>query len=181
MITELHYSNTNTYYITGRNGALLFDTGWAGTFPKFLKALGENNLKLADIKYLLISHYHPDHMGIAREIADKGTTLAVMDVQKDHIHDADEILLRDSHCGFEPIDDGKVRIVPVGESTGDGDSVYELVRRITKLIDKGYSVDEIRDITGADPVFIQDAARMYLTHPGVSVQGILDRIEIKGK
>ena len=35
--------------------------------------------------------------------------------------------------------------------------------------------------TGADPVFVQDVARMYLTHQNVGVQGILDRIEIKGK
>ena len=34
---------------------------------------------------------------------------------------------------------------------------------------------------GAAPVFIEDVARMYLTHQNVGVQGILDRIEIKGK
>ena len=50
-----------------------------------------------------------------------------------------------------------------------------------KLIDKGYTLDKIRKKTGADAVFIEDVTRMYLTHPGVSVQGILDRIEIKGR
>lgn len=50
-----------------------------------------------------------------------------------------------------------------------------------KCIDKGYSVDIIQKKTGADPEFIQDVARMYLTHQNVSVQGILDRIEIKNK
>ena len=50
-----------------------------------------------------------------------------------------------------------------------------------KLIDKGYTLDKIRKKTGADKVFIEDVTRMYLTHPGVSVQGILDRIEIKGR
>ena len=267
MITELHYSNTNTYCIQGKNGALLFDTGWAGTLPKFLKALGENNKKLSDIRFLMISHFHPDHMGIAQEIADMGVTIAVMDVQKDYIHSADEILMRDKNVDFKPIDDSAVRMINISDSkiflkeigiggeiihtpghsddsvslwldkekalfVGDlnplyelemhrgtqiADSwdkllakkprtvyyghaktaelrhslfrkpetsesaVYELVKKIMKLIDKGYSVEEIHDITGADMTFIQDAARMYVTHPNVDVQGILDRIEIKWK
>jgi glyoxylase-like metal-dependent hydrolase (beta-lactamase superfamily II) len=57
MITELHYSATNTYVIAGKNGSLLWDTGWAGTFPLLCKALGEQKLRLQDIRYLLISHF----------------------------------------------------------------------------------------------------------------------------
>ena len=59
--------------------------------------------------------------------------------------------------------------------------IYALVKKITKLIDKGRSEDEIQQKTGADTIFIRDVARMYLTHKNISVQGILDRIEIKGK
>ena len=40
---------------------LMFDTGWAGSFGKMCKALGEQNLKLSEIKYLLVSHFHPGH------------------------------------------------------------------------------------------------------------------------
>ena len=50
-----------------------------------------------------------------------------------------------------------------------------------KYIDKGYSIDKIHKKTKADITFINDVARMYLTHQNVSVQGILDRIEIKGR
>ena len=32
MVTQLKYSNTNTYLISGKKGCVLFDTGWAGTF-----------------------------------------------------------------------------------------------------------------------------------------------------
>ena len=41
MIHELQYSNTNTYLIRGEKGSLLFDTGWAGTFPALCRAMGE--------------------------------------------------------------------------------------------------------------------------------------------
>ena len=64
-ITELKYSNTNTYLIEGDKGTILFDTGWAGTFVAFCRELGEKHKVLQDIDYLLISHFHPDHMGIA--------------------------------------------------------------------------------------------------------------------
>ena len=49
------------------------------------------------------------------------------------------------------------------------------------LIDKGCDVKKIQKKTGADISFIQDVMRMYLTHQNVGVQGILDRIEIKGR
>ena len=82
MITELKYSTTNTYLIQGEKGTLLFDTGWAGTFPALCRLLGEKKLKLQEIDMLMISHFHPDHMGISQEIANIGATIAVADVQR---------------------------------------------------------------------------------------------------
>lgn len=266
MITEIKYSNTNTYLIHGRHGDLLFDTGWAGTFGALCKALGEQRLKLQDIKYLLISHFHPDHIGIAQQLADTGVVIVVMDVQTDFIHSSDHIFGKEKHSDFIPIDDKKVRLVPIRKSrrflkelgisgevihtpghsddsislwldkekvllVGDLNPLYELemhkgtqiaeswerllrldpdkvyyshaaaaevngavkaadmsdadiyalTKKIMKLIDKGCTAEQIAEKTGADKVFIGDVARMYVTHQNVSVQGILDRIEIKGK
>ena len=59
--------------------------------------------------------------------------------------------------------------------------LYKLVSMIMKNIDRGVSLDKIQKKTGADSIFIEDVARMYLTHRNVGVQGILDRIEIKGR
>ena len=53
-IHELKYSNTNTYLIEGDKGKLLFDTGWAGTFPAFCKAMGELHIPVQDIDHILI-------------------------------------------------------------------------------------------------------------------------------
>ena len=268
MIKELKYSNTNTYLIQGRTGSLLFDTGWAGTFPMLCRALGENKLKLQDIDYLLISHFHPDHMGIAQDIADSGVKIAAADVQRDYIHSSDGIFAREKNTAFIPIKDDAVRIVNISDSraflavlgidgelihtpgnsddsislwlsdekalfVGDlnplyefdmhkgtqigdswyrllglcprtvyyghapkaefdgkkapgakkqsNDDIYALVKKIIKLLGKGCTVEMIQQKTHTDIVFIRDVARMYVTHPNVSVQGILDRIEIKGK
>lgn len=267
MITEIKYSSTNTYLIHGKHGDLLFDTGWAGTFTALCKALGETGMKLQNIRYLLISHFHPDHMGIAQQIADAGAVIAVMDVQRDFIHSADHIFAKEPNSDFIPINDEKIRIItaqksrkflkelgisgemihtpghsddsislwldkekallvgdlnplyelemhggtPIAESWEkllklkpktvyyghaaaaqvngtalkvsemSGSDIYALTKKIMKLVDRGCSAETIQEKTGADKVFIQDVARMYLTHQNVSVQGILDRIEIKGK
>ena len=85
MITELKYANTNTYLIKGKQGYILFDTDWAGTFPLFCKALGEADVKAQEIQYLFLSHFHPDHMGIAQEIANLGITIVVMNVQQEFV------------------------------------------------------------------------------------------------
>lgn len=58
---------------------------------------------------------------------------------------------------------------------------YALVMTIMGYIDKGISLERIQKKTGADSTFIEDVTRMYLTHKDVGVQGILDRIEIKGR
>lgn len=272
MITELKYSNTNTYIIGGNRGKILFDTGWAGTFSMFCKALGDVRISAQDIDYIFISHFHPDHMGIAQEIASLGPVIVVIDVQQPFIHSAENIFEKNKGLCFSPIDEEKVKIISAEESrsflqkmgidgeiiytpghsddsvslwldegvlfvgdlnplyelemhkgtqiedswkkllalkpvkvyyghartailnqTCDGkvskgkmpneenSEVYALVRRIMKYIDKGYTLNKIHQKTGADEEFIEDVTRMYLTHQNVGVQGILDRIEIKGK
>ncbi|MGN0246449.1 MAG: MBL fold metallo-hydrolase [Lachnospiraceae bacterium] len=302
MITELKYSNTNTYLIKGNDGYILFDTDWAGTFSLFCKELGEKEIRAQDIKYLFISHFHPDHMGIAQEIADLGITIVVADVQEAFIHSSDSVFAKDKRKNFKPIDDSKVQLITIAESrdflrkigidgeilytpghsddsislcldegvllVGDLNPLYELemhkgtqiakswelllernpkkiyyghakaaimdvsadydedydvndekkrivkdgngiekigmgrtgidrtgmdrtekekseryalVQRIMKYIDRGYPIDKIQKKTRADKAFIEDVTRMYLTHQNVSVQGILDRIEIKNR
>jgi glyoxylase-like metal-dependent hydrolase (beta-lactamase superfamily II) len=275
-VHELKYSNTNTYLIEGESGRLLFDTGWAGTFPAFCHALGQINVPLKSIDYILISHYHPDHMGIAQEIAKNGPVLLVPDIQIDYLHSADAVFAKDrvdpkrGGYVFYPIDEKKAYKITLDESravldkigisgrilhtpghsddsislfleSGDlfvgdlnplyelklhagtrieeswnmllslkpktiyyghaktasmgddvaapitdipaaGDSdLYALISRIITLTDKGCDINKIHKKTGADETFIQDVMRMYLTHNDISIRGILDRIEIKGR
>ena len=102
MIQLLKYGNTNCYYIEGKNGSILVDTDWAGTLQLFYSKIKELNIK--NIDYLLITHYHPDHMGIAQDIIkNMNTKLLVIDVQKDYIHSSDKIFEKDNKVHFNPI------------------------------------------------------------------------------
>ncbi len=281
-IYELHYSNTNTYLIEGSEGILLFDTGWAGTFPAFCRALKETGITLQQIGYILISHFHPDHMGIAGEIADKGPVILLPDVQKGCLHTSDQIFLKEKKTEFIPISDERTYSFPIDKGSevlakigiegcivhtpghsddsislclgdgsffvGDLNPLYELelhkgtqiekswerllsmnpsviyyghaktrilnddsvisgeaagkkqeqtgndirenearkqdqalVSLIVKYIKRGFDIRRIQKKTGADPEFIRDVMRMYMTHQDISLQGILDRIEIKNR
>lgn len=113
MVIELKYANTNTYLIKGSKKYILFDTGCAGTFDLFCKSLERLHIKAQDIEYLLISHFHADHMGIAQEIANLGITIVVLDVQKDFIHNSDGIFANGKR---NTIDDTKIRIISTEES-----------------------------------------------------------------
>lgn len=280
-VMELHYDNTNTYVIVGEWGTLLFDTGWAGSFSKLCKALGQKGLRLQDMDYLLISHYHPDHCGIAQEIAEQGVTLIAMESQKGYLHEADKVFAKENRKEFLPIRDNAVKWLTFSESAdflermglngqilstpghsadsislildkeaafvGDlyplyeleaheevevkdswqqilafrpkriyyghartaileqeqtlaeirqrtavlrndkpqlaekNSELYQIVRRIMQYIDKGWSIHKIEKKLKVEHELVSDVCRMYLTHQNVGVQGILDRIEIKGK
>lgn len=101
MIQLLKYGNTNCYYIKGKNGSILVDTDWAGTLQAFYKKIKELNIK--NIDYLLITHYHPDHMGIAQDIIEMGTKLLLVDIQKEYLHSSDIIFQKDKNIQFKPI------------------------------------------------------------------------------
>ncbi len=274
-ITQLHYTSTNTYLISGSKGILLFDTGWAGTFRAFCREMGEIGIPVQKISYILISHFHPDHCGNAQEISETGPVIAVMDLQRGYVHAADKFLQREPEKGFRPIDDNRLRVVEMKNSrsflqemgiegeilatpghsddsislclddgsffVGDLNPLYELemhrgttigeswemllsrhpkvvyyghapavrlgdaaaqqdrlqdsgrqagrdasreyalVKRIMRYTDKGCSAEWIQKKTGLELGWIKDVMRMYLTHPQVSVQGILDRMEIRGR
>ncbi len=265
-VYELHYTNTNTYLIEGGRGNLLFDTGWAGSFPAFRRCVRKLGVPVQDIDYILLSHFHPDHMGIAQEIADCGPVIIVPDIQRGFLHRSDAVFGKENNHSFKPILDEHVRFLDLRDSrsflqelgidgeilhtpghsddsislclddgallVGDLNPLYELdlhrgteieeswnrllvrnpniiyyghaktvelndgkekeqeepradryqtVSKIVRFMDKGMDLERIQKKTGADPTFIEDVARMYRTHQNIGIQGILDRIEIKGQ
>ena len=87
-MTILRYGNTNTCFL---EGGLLIDTDCAGTMPGFFRALKAQNLQLRDIRYVLATHYHPDHMGLIGDLMALGVKHVLIDVQKDSVHHKVEI------------------------------------------------------------------------------------------
>lgn len=80
-IINVGYDSTNYYAIDIHTGKLLVDCGWPGTLPKLSAELKRKGSRLNDIKYLLVTHFHPDHAGLTQEIKNQGAKLILPDVQ----------------------------------------------------------------------------------------------------
>ena len=149
-ITGLRYSATNTYLIEGKKGMLLFDTGWAGTFPAFCHALGEVKIPLQSIDYILISHFHP-----VREDQAKVLPLAESRAFLRELGIDGEILSTPGHSDDSitlALDDGTLFVgdlnplyeLEMHRGTQIGDSWEKLLALSPKKIYYGHARTEIR-------------------------------------
>jgi ribonuclease/clavin/mitogillin len=80
-ILNVGYDSTNYYLIEIKAGKLLVDCGWPGTLPKFMAALKRKDVSPKEIKYLLVTHFHPDHSGLAQELKNLGASLILLESQ----------------------------------------------------------------------------------------------------
>jgi len=55
----------NVYVLQTQDGLALLDTGFPGRAAKILAALREIGKSSSDVKHMLLSHCHPDHIGSA--------------------------------------------------------------------------------------------------------------------
>ena len=80
-IVNVGYDSTNYYVLGQGHTRLLVDVGWPGTLPKLMANLKRKDIPLPAIRYLLVTHYHPDHAGLAQEVKAHGVKLIVLDSQ----------------------------------------------------------------------------------------------------
>lgn len=113
---KLRYGNTNTFYIPGSDGGLLVDTDWAGMLPQFFKAIKAAGINMKAITTLLITHFHPDHMGLAGELQRLGVKLLIADVQRPFVHVPDEIFARDERLTYLPVDEASAIVISCTDS-----------------------------------------------------------------
>ncbi len=80
-IVNVGYDSTNYYVIGSGKDRLLVDVGWPGTLGKLLSNLKRKGIAIEEIRYLLATHYHPDHAGLVQEVKNKGVRLMVVEGQ----------------------------------------------------------------------------------------------------
>lgn len=84
-IVNVGYASTNYYAIELNNGKLLVDCGWPGTLPQFKKVLQRKGMTLAEFKFLLVTHFHPDHAGLVQELKNQGIKFILPETQVEFI------------------------------------------------------------------------------------------------
>ncbi len=80
-IVNVGYRSTNYYVLADTRPRLLIDAGWPGTLGAMRHACRRMGIRLEDIPYQLVTHYHPDHAGLAEELKRLGVRLLVLDIQ----------------------------------------------------------------------------------------------------
>jgi endoribonuclease LACTB2 len=80
-IVNVGYRSTNYWVVSAGSTRLLVDLGYAGTMGMLRANLNRMGVPLAEIRYGLATHYHPDHAGLAQELKAQGMTLLVLEPQ----------------------------------------------------------------------------------------------------
>ncbi len=57
-LVNVGYDSANYYVLEQNSLRVIIADGWPGTLPKLIHALQRKGLKLAELNYLLIIHYH---------------------------------------------------------------------------------------------------------------------------
>jgi glyoxylase-like metal-dependent hydrolase (beta-lactamase superfamily II) len=94
----------NAFLVDGDDGLVLIDVGWAGAPRRIEAAVDEIGRKITDIRRIVLTHAHPDHVKGAAELKDR-TGAQVL------IHGADADWLRGG------------RVPPAGRSRGLGRAI----------------------------------------------------------
>jgi ribonuclease/clavin/mitogillin len=114
-VHALPCGHTTCYLVVGATGTLLVDTGFAGTLGLLSRGLKAHGLCIQDVSYLLVTHFHPDHMGIAQDLASLGVTLLLPTCQLPYVHMPDHMYTRDHNSAFHPIDENAALNVELPE------------------------------------------------------------------
>jgi glyoxylase-like metal-dependent hydrolase (beta-lactamase superfamily II) len=67
----LNLGITNAYLLPCNDGYLLIDTGYTKDFNKFKNQLRTIKIDLSQIKYVLLTHHHDDHVGFASKLVEQ--------------------------------------------------------------------------------------------------------------
>jgi glyoxylase-like metal-dependent hydrolase (beta-lactamase superfamily II) len=81
----------------------MIDAGWPDTLPQLLQLFKQNGVMINDIKYLLVTHFHPDHAGLAQNLKDFGVKLIVHESQIDYIDKLNEFFHRKFKSNYKDI------------------------------------------------------------------------------
>jgi glyoxylase-like metal-dependent hydrolase (beta-lactamase superfamily II) len=58
----------NAYVVELDDGVLLVDTGMPGNAPRIVASLARLGRRPGDVRHIVLTHWHPDHMGSAAEL-----------------------------------------------------------------------------------------------------------------
>lgn len=80
-VISITYKSANCFLIPSNDGWVMIDTGWPDTLSQLLQLLNQNSISINEVNYLIITHYHPAHAGLAQNLKDLGIHLILHESQ----------------------------------------------------------------------------------------------------
>jgi len=152
-IISLTHKHAHAYIIGGRGTHIMFDAGWPSSFPTFKNIMRDNGLSPCSIRYLIISHFHPDHAGIAQIMKEHGTTLLLHECQNEAVNQINGFFVKHPDNAYRPLAPDGNRVVNSAESR-------ELLREIGLcgeiIHTPGHSEDSVSFMLDGECAFIGD-------------------------
>jgi glyoxylase-like metal-dependent hydrolase (beta-lactamase superfamily II) len=107
---------TNAYVVEGNRGSILIDCGWDSSEAiwAFREELRAERLSFEDINWIVVTHVHPDHFGLAAKLRELCGAKIIM-------HRADAELIHARYVDYAGLADATERMllaagVPAGEA-----------------------------------------------------------------
>ena len=67
-INNLGNRVVNNFLVASEVGFILIDTGYEGSFPRFMKGLERHHISPKEIRYVFLTHAHDDHAGFLNDV-----------------------------------------------------------------------------------------------------------------
>jgi glyoxylase-like metal-dependent hydrolase (beta-lactamase superfamily II) len=84
-IITLNHKYAQAYIVCVNGIYIMVDAGYPESFNTFGKILSMHSITYSQIKYLIITHFHPDHAGLVQPLMDLGIQLIMHENQKGYI------------------------------------------------------------------------------------------------
>jgi len=102
-ILNLACKLTNCYLLESRDGWIMIDTDMPDTLPQLHRLLKQQEVQTSDIKYLIVTHFHPDHAGLAQNIKDFGINLVLHESQVPFVDKLNRFFKKNPRYNFKDI------------------------------------------------------------------------------
>ncbi len=147
------YKSIHHYLVDCRNGKLLVDAGWAVSMPELTHGLGRYGIELSDIKYVMMTHSHPDHAGLTQEVKNAcGARLLIHERQIPYLQDL--LAFYQRRGGYEPIVVGPDDIVVKSDGSRETLNSIGIDGEIVET--PGHSDDSISLVLDSGIAFVGD-------------------------
>lgn len=185
-ILNVGYDSTNYYILEAKNGKLLIDCGWPGTLPKFMAELRRKGVSFKEIKYLLVTHFHPDHAGLVQELKQQGIQFILLECQIHFIAQLTELFktkkypyveIQQSDSFLLKIEDSRKFLSSIGLSGEILHTPGHSDDSVTLVLDEGYAftgdlhpafmnIDDAATRTSWDKIHQHKIKRIFPGHGG---------------